>query len=508
MENKSTFLTKIINDLTEQLLKPNQWNQEPNIISWNASSTKNLSVECLSLHETGQNVNDNNKLIGSQNNSPKKVVSILNSLYKVDFQEKQHSPYQGPNGINKWILTNLISSFSEKKVREWFQDHLSVHPYEYYQRYILVKSFIDHCASHLHADPNSVDNIALSELRFYESYISSNELGDRKIRALTSLYRKFHPNSSLSYMNGKLKPEKCTLCHPTILRHLEHLEKGGLNKKTLRDRTEAYKKFLSWMCQSYTQFTGYDINNVPLYLVNKDHLLEFSLLLKRKVANEQIDDKNASTLFYYIRSLFKSLYQMSLLKNDVTVGVIGLPFENYHYREIPSNEDIQRYFEAIHMYTPDPSLYGFGFGLMLFLGLRISEISSLNWEHVNQSNRSISVKGKGNKYSILPLTRNLIEILNKFPDKKEGPIFGENQKRVYWDFYRYHKLLALVAGWGYISGLHLFRHTYITTLSNNKNCTPQLLMRLSRHVKPASTSLYIHRNNRSLQQAVNQIDYF
>ncbi len=491
-------LPEIIDEFSRELKDSTAWNQEKKDFSWNTSSTQKVSMECLDLIQSDQNVTNTSKM---------KVVDILNGLFEINFQNEQQTPYKGPRGITEWIFANLVSRIKIQGVLNWFQKHSNKHPYDFYQRYLLVTDFIDYCAIELRIDPNSVDKTVLSDPQMYTSYGTKFELNEKKSKLLGSLYRQFNPFSKV-IIPKTTKTIAQPFCHPLVELHLQILQKNGRTRETINDNKRSCCEFLKWLCKNYVNFSGFNINDIPLHLIQNAHLLEYRLYLKRQVSGNLMDDKNASTQFYYLRSLFRSLHQLALLKCDVAYDIKGLTFDDYHYREIPSTEEIQRFFNIVRIFSPEPSKHLLIYSLMLYLGLRISEATSLSWDNFNQSTWNISFKGKEGENSIMPIPEPIKVILKKYPDVAEiGSLTNKPisfQKRLY----EYHRLYCLIAGWSFENiGFHLFRHTYITRLSEHPQCTPKLLMRLARHVKPASTSKYIHRSNEKLRQAAEKIDY-
>jgi integrase len=499
IETSETFdLSDIMDEFSRQLKDSTEWNREKKDFPWNTSSTQNVSVECLSVQKSDQN---DDTITGFR------VVDMMNSLFAVDFHNKRHSPYLGPNGISEWILTNLINRFKQPGVLNWFMKHSNLRPYELYARYLLIKDFIAYCANELRIGIDSVEQQNLSNQDLYLGFALKAKLDCTSAKIMESLFRHFQPFLVLKVPSYK-RTITSPLSHPLVERHLQALKLNGRTQASIYSNRKACREFLTWLCQCYRDFNEFDPNNVPLHLIKQTHLLEYRLHLKRRILTELKDDKSVSTDFYYVRSLFQSLHRIGLIKDDVASDVKGLAFENYHYRDIPNNDDLQCFFEIVRTYSPDPSVHLLIYSLLLYLGLRISEAINLCWENFNQSTWSVSIKGKDGQYSIMPLPEQIKDLFQHYPFGTNGSIVEKSPKSYLAQLARYHHLYCLVAGWSFERrGFHLFRHTYITKLSEHPQCTPKLLMKLARHVKPASTSIYIHRSRRILQQAVERIDY-
>lgn len=504
MENENrppeTFdLSEIMDELSRELKdSDSEWNQEQKSFSWNSSSTQFVSVECLDVKQPDQNVTTYKM----------KAVDILNVLHEINILDEKHSPYLGPNGVIEWISTNLISPIKIPTVLNWFQKHSNEHPYTFYQRYLLVSDFIAFCANQLQLDANALDANVLSNPLLFISYANEAGLNEQKVSTLRSLYRRIQPFNKIEIPHAT-RTTNIPLMHPLVDRYLQVLQKKGRSEATISISKMACRVFLTWLCKNYQQFTDFNSDSLPLHLVKQSHLLEYRLFMKRQASKKMIDDKNASSQFYYIRALFKTLHQLSLLQDDVASGIKGLPFDNYHYRDIPSSEEIQTFFDVTRTYSPEPHLHLLVYSLMLYLGLRISEVASLTWENFNLSTWSLSFKGKDGEYSVMPIPEPIKCLLKQFPNSaKNVPLISKPPTAFESQLYRYHVLYCLLSGWSFEKqGFHLFRHTYITKLSEHPQCTPRLLMRLARHVKSASTSVYIHRSDETLRQAAEKINY-
>jgi site-specific recombinase XerD len=62
-------------------------------------------------------------------------------------------------------------------------------------------------------------------------------------------------------------------------------------------------------------------------------------------------------------------------------------------------------------------------------GCRVSEVSGMNIENINWSERSMRVMGKGNKERLVPLGRKAISILRKYLKKRtQGPVFVSTEE--------------------------------------------------------------------------------
>lgn len=62
----------------------------------------------------------------------------------------------------------------------------------------------------------------------------------------------------------------------------------------------------------------------------------------------------------------------------------------YRYRKLPSQEQLNTFFEVVAKYSEDPILERIAFRLMLDLGFRCSEVSQVSMEDINLNFESIA----------------------------------------------------------------------------------------------------------------------
>jgi len=132
----------------------------------------------------------------------------------------------------------------------------------------------------------------------------------------------------------------------------------------------------------------------------------------------------------------------------------------------------------------------------------------LNWLHHNYA------EFQQTQPDNIPLSRvtenHLLEFkrhLLKLARPNQDFVFSENPNSFIRELRDRYKLYAFVAGWKYLGGPHLLRHTFISRLSEHHDCPPQLLMYLARHDRPENTVRYIHRSDTQLNHAINRIDF-
>ena len=146
--------------------------------------------------------------------------------------------------------------------------------------------------------------------------------------------------------------------------------------------------------------------------------------------------------------------------------------------------------------------------LFYFTGMRLSELINLKERQIDKSKRVIKILGKGNKERIVPVSPELLTMVDEYIDAKkkeyESPeeflLVTEKGKRMYP---KYAYLLTRQ----YLSSIktlekkspHTLRHTFATHLTNhgaNLNAVKELLG----HASLASTQVYTHNTIEKLKE--------
>ena len=152
-------------------------------------------------------------------------------------------------------------------------------------------------------------------------------------------------------------------------------------------------------------------------------------------------------------------------------------------------------------------------GFLYGLGCRVSELIALNLQDFNETESWISVTGKGNRQRLLPLPKNLYNLLivylkksRPFIGKKESPSLffnnkGQRPSRV--DIWRWLKTWSLKAGFDEVKNPHSFRHGCATGLLE-KGADLRTIQQLLGHLSIQTTQIYTSVNSNKLKKAIDQ----
>lgn len=152
--------------------------------------------------------------------------------------------------------------------------------------------------------------------------------------------------------------------------------------------------------------------------------------------------------------------------------------------------------------------------MMLFgLGCRVSELIALNLEDYSETERWLKIMGKGNKERLVPLTSQLVEILNHYlrgvranmlKEKSTTLLIndrGHRPSRV--DIWRWLSMWSTRAGFDEPVGPHRFRHGCATALLESGADLRSIQMLLG-HSSIQTTQIYTNVTTQNLVKTVDE----
>lgn len=230
-------------------------------------------------------------------------------------------------------------------------------------------------------------------------------------------------------------------------------------------------------------------------------------LKEKKLASRSINRK-ISTL----KSFFKYQLKTGVIPSSPMSQVIS-PKNNRRLPVFVKEEDTKALLEALDQSTEDWRSLNKKMLISIFYatGMRLSELINLRETQIDGSNRQIKVLGKGNKERIIPVSKEIMELIREYQklrkkefDGSECPgvetlLVTEKGKKMYP---RYAWLLvnqALeTASTLDKKSPHVLRHTFATHLMNSGadlNAVKELLG----HSSLASTQVYTHNSIEKLK---------
>lgn len=153
--------------------------------------------------------------------------------------------------------------------------------------------------------------------------------------------------------------------------------------------------------------------------------------------------------------------------------------------------------------------------LLLGTGIRLSELVGLTTQSIklNNGESTVKVKGKGNKERTIPLNVEVASVLDKYlktrPDLATDNLFISRKSNGLSSGAVYHLVKHYLEKAGIKKeklGVHSLRHTFATSLLNNKeNVNLVHIQKLLGHSKLETTRRYLHVSDIDLRNAVNSL---
>jgi site-specific recombinase XerD len=177
-------------------------------------------------------------------------------------------------------------------------------------------------------------------------------------------------------------------------------------------------------------------------------------------------------------------------------------------------KEVNQFLESVTRYRDIAIIF-----LMLFCGLRASEVLSLLIDDINFTEKQIRVKGKGNKERVLPLTEQVITVLEKYmrlerPSHcKTRSVFVVLQGKHRAQSMTYAGLRSLFRYKRNLSGItkanpHRFRHAFGTSMAREGVQLP-VLQKMMGHADGQTTLQYINLSMKDItaeyQRAIEKI---
>lgn len=245
-----------------------------------------------------------------------------------------------------------------------------------------------------------------------------------------------------------------------------------------------------------------------LQLVSYPHIRSWIIsLVEDGVSPSSVNRKMAS-----LRSYYKFLHKSGLLKKDPTVQLKALRTSK-RLPQFAQESEMERLFEHVEF---GDDFSGLRDWLMLELlyatGMRRSELTQLKVASVNLVKSQIKVLGKRNKERIIPLNKEVEELIQKYLQMRNEAYGNVNnfllltdKGEPLYDGFVYRKVKKYLGATTSLEkkSPHILRHTFATHLLNNGadlNAVKELLG----HSSLAATQVYTHNSLDKLKKVFEQ----
>ena len=291
--------------------------------------------------------------------------------------------------------------------------------------------------------------------------------------------------------------------HPSIGPFLDYLEREKrYPKNTYNAYDEDLSQFFDYLLNNNPDEPDEDLRGLGLGSVELRDLT--AGLVRSWLASLKKRKQSAKTINRKISTL------KSFFKYHLRTGTIELsPMTNIIAPKIPKrlpNYVEQKDIDTLFTKLPFPDTWkGRTDQLLLAVfyntGMRLTELIQLKERHVDTARKSLKVLGKGSKERIIPVSADLVTVLDAYMQEKRSALetfdpeflFVNEQGKKLYPKYVYRVVNSYLQQVTTIekTSPHVLRHTFATHLANNGadlNAVKELLG----HSSLAATQIYTH----------------
>ncbi len=224
--------------------------------------------------------------------------------------------------------------------------------------------------------------------------------------------------------------------------------------------------------------------------------------------DQSMESKSINRKISTLKSFFKYLLKEGLLVKSPMVNIIS-PKVKKRLPQFVDEKDITTLFSNVKFpINWEGKTHKLLLQLFYNTGIRQAELVNMKESHIDKSNQVIKVLGKGSKERILPVSKDLMNLLQEYISSKRSEFDQFDCEILLVNFKGtklYPKYVYNVVK-RYLSGVttidkkspHVLRHTFATHLMNNGadiNAVKELLG----HSSLAATQIYTHNNIEKLK---------
>lgn len=265
----------------------------------------------------------------------------------------------------------------------------------------------------------------------------------------------------------------------------------NFSKHTVRAYESDILGFLIWLDNTSIEETNYE--KLKDYLVFMQKFNYTKTTISRKIAS--------------IRTFYRFLYRERIIDSNPASSVHS-PKKNKNLPKFLTNAEIEQILNNIKIETPAGFRNRVILELLYATGMRISELSNLNFGNLNLSENEITVLGKGSKERIVLVSTRAKDFLEKYikmvrpmvPEEKcdldeneNSPVFinktgyrlqPQSVRAAINDIVKKIELPKKVTP-------HVFRHSFATKLLEN-GADLRVVQELLGHASISNTQIYTH----------------
>jgi len=282
----------------------------------------------------------------------------------------------------------------------------------------------------------------------------------------------------------------------------EFLNYLTFQKRYSRHTTVSYENDLT----GFFDFAVVQYNSKTISEINSSMVRSWLASLKEaKIASKTVNRKISS-----LKSFFKYQLKIGKLEVNPMASIVSLKIS----KRLPSFIE-QKDTATLFNYVEFPDTWeGKTNRLLLtilyYTGIRLNELINIKELHVDKSNSTLKVLGKGNKERIIPVNNDLLQQINDyilqkkiyFAENLNGfLLINKNAKKLYPKYvYNVVKKYLGEVSTNERKSPHILRHTFATHLTNN-GADINAIKELLGHSSLASTQIYTHNSIDKLKEA-------
>ncbi len=244
--------------------------------------------------------------------------------------------------------------------------------------------------------------------------------------------------------------------------------------------------------------------------IEPDDIRDFLLSEKKRLLNPT----SIARALVSIRVFFKFLDEEGLIKKNVA-ALIESPKLLKSLPEYLGIEEIETMLASLNRRKPQGSRDYLCIDLLYSTGLRVSELSALDWSYIDFESNVVRIMGKGSKERIVPFGKSAQNSFDKWRNKsslwRDKP--GANQHAVFLSnrgsrisrktIWHNVKKIALMAGVKKKLYPHIFRHSFATHLLE-RGADLRSLQEMLGHSDVSTTQIYTHVDRTRLKNIHNR----
>jgi integrase/recombinase XerC len=284
----------------------------------------------------------------------------------------------------------------------------------------------------------------------------------------------------------------------------------GFSQLTVKAYTNDLKDFLGWLPSYCTEIMPLQADENELFLELPSRFLAY--LSSQKLAKTSIARRCSA-----LKAFFKYLMKERYFDDGILPTRFHRPKLPQRLPDFLSYQEVALLLDAVAK-SDRSRLKRRNLAMIHILfssGIRVSELITLNWEHVNWDESELLIHGKGGRQRIAFVSQDGMKAIKLYaqswhdlsvePQGPESPLFlNKDGNRLTRQ--SIHRLLVKFGQLAKINKPlhpHIFRHSFATHLLNN-GVDIRLVQELLGHVSIRSTQIYTHVSTERLKRAYLQ----